>query len=266
MTTTATVSVRLANGRRLPPALHYTLRTSLLTAKSFGFVIFSVGMPLVLYVVFTQMFGGADPGPGEVDYAAMTMVSMAAYGSLGAAMSGGAQLVVERRSGWFRQLSLTTLAPVSFLWAKAAVIMLIVLPALVLVFGAGFVVGGVRAPVGQWVAALGLMWLALIPLAVLGIAIGVWVKAEVVQGLTTLSLLVLSLLGGLWFPAALMPGLMQSVARLLPSYWLAELGRYPFLPGAPFPWAGVGVLLAWFAVLSVLGALGYRRAAATSRR
>lgn len=260
-----TTAVRLPTRRRVPAAVHYTLWTSLLTAKSFGFVIFSVGMPLVLYVVFTQMLGGSSPEPGGIDYAAMTMVSMAAYGSLGAAMSGGAQLAVERRSGWFRQLSLTTLAPAPFLWAKAAVIMLIVLPALLLVFGAGFLVGGVRAPTGQWLVALGLMWLALIPLAVLGIVIGLWVKSEVVQGLTTLSLLVLSLLGGLWFPAAFMPTVMQSVAQLLP-YWLAELGRYPFLPGAHFPWSGVGVLLAWFALLSVLGALGYRRAAATSKR
>ena len=79
----------------------------------------------------------------------MIMVSMAAYGSLGAAMSGGAQLALERRSGWFRQLSITALPPRSFLWAKAAVIMLIVLPALLLVFAAGYVVGGVRAPAAR---------------------------------------------------------------------------------------------------------------------
>ncbi len=262
--TTSTWSAPTA--RRLPPALHYTLSSSLLTAKNFGFVIFSVIMPLILYVVFTKMFGTAPDDGSGVNWAAMIMVSMAAYGSLGAAMSGGAQLAVERKSGWFRQLSITTLPPASFLWAKAAVIMLIVLPALVLVFAAGIVVGGVRAPALQWLAALGLMWLSLIPLAILGIVIGLWVKAEVVQGLTTLSLLVLSMLGGLWFPAQVMPSVMQSIAHALPSYWLAELGRYPFLPGSAFPWTGVGVLLAWCAGLSVLGALGYRRAAVNSKR
>ena len=59
---------------------------------------------------------------------------------------------------------------------------------------------------------------------------------------------------------------MQSVAHALPSYWLAELGRYPFLPRHAFPWTGVAVLLAWRSCLTVLGALGYRRAAASSKR
>lgn len=257
----------VARERRLPPTVHYTLRSAALTAKDFGFVIFSVVMPLILYVVFTKMFAGAPDDASGINWAALIMVSMAAYGSLGAAMSGGAQLAVERRSGWFRQLSITTLPPASFLWAKAAVIMLIVLPALVLVFAAGFVIGGVRAPALEWLAALGLMWIALIPLAILGIVIGLWVKTEVVQGVTTLALLVLAMLGGLWFPAQIMPSAMQTIAHTLPSYWLAELGRYPFLPaGAAFPWPGVGVLLAWCAGLSVLGALGYRRAAANSKR
>lgn len=255
-----------AQEHRLPPALHYTVHSAVLTAKDFGFVIFSMLLPLVLYVVFSRMFGGtADDGSG-VNVSAMIMISMAAYGSLGAAMSGGAQLAVERRSGWFRQLSITTLPPTSFLWAKAAVIMMIVLPALVLVFAAGFVISGVRAPALQWLASLGLMWVGLVPLAVLGIVIGLWVKTEVVQGVTTLGLLVLAMLGGLWFPAEMMPGAMQTIAHVLPSFWLAELGRYPFLPGAAFPWTGVAVLAAWCAGLSVLGALGYRRAAATSKR
>ena len=109
------------------------------------------------------------------------------------------------------------------------------------------------------------MWLGLLPLAVLGIVIGLWVKAEAVQGLTTLLLLVLALLGGLWFPAQLMPAAMQHIAHLLPSYWLAALGRYPFGTG-PFPWTGVLVLGTWCAVLTVLGGLGYRRAVASSRR
>ena len=263
MTTLTTTSAPA--GRRLPPAVHYTLHSALLTAKNVSFVFFAVALPVILYLVFSQVFGGVDPGTGT-DYGAVTMVNMAAYGSLGAAMSGGAQLAVERRSGWFRQLSITALPPRAFLGARIVVILLIVLPALVLVFAAGYVVGGVRAPPLTWLASLGLLWLALLPMTVLGIVIGLWVKAETVQGVTTLSLLVLSLLGGLWFPVQAMPPVMQSVAHALPSFWLAELGRYPFLPAGPFPWTGVWVLAGWSAALTVLGALGYRRAAADSKR
>lgn len=259
MTAVATPTTRTG----LPAPVHYALHTLRLTMKSRGFLVFSLITPLILYIVFSQIFGGT--AQGGINWSAIYMVSMAAYGSLGGAMSGGAQLAVERRSGWFRQLSITGLRPQAFLLAKAAVVMIISLPALLLVFAAGFVVGGVRAPAVDWLTALGLMWIALVPLALLGLVIGLWVKAETVQPLTTLVLLVLSLLGGLWFPAQLMPSGMRVVAELTPSYWLATLGRYPFAPGG-FPGEGVAVLAGWTIVLTVFGALGYRRAAATSKR
>ena len=251
--------------RRLPAPIHYALHSTRLIMKNFAFVIFAVGMPLVLYLVFSQTFAGGNSADARLA-SAMIMVSMAAYGALGAAMSGGSQLALERRSGWFRQLSVTALAPREFLLAKAAVIMMLVLPSLLLVFAAGFVVGGVRMPVTAWLASLALMWLALIPLAIFGIVIGLWVKAEAVGGVTTLVLLLLAMLGGLWVPVDLMPPVAQGLAHALPSFWLAELGRWPILPDSPFPWTGVAVLIGWSAGLTVLGALGFRRAAASSKR
>ncbi|QDP95514.1 ABC transporter permease [Microlunatus elymi] len=261
---TAAVAQTRQAGRR-PAPLHYLIHSVRLTARNTGFTVFSVITPLVLYVVFSQIFGKQSNDTGGIDWAALYMVSMAAYGSLGAAMGGGAQLAVERRSGWFRQLTITTLRPREFLLAKAAVIMIMVLPALILVFVAGYVVGGVRAPFGSWLAALLLMWASLIPMTIMGLVIGLWVKAETVQPLNVLVMLVMALLGGLWFPAQLMPDAMQTIAKLMPSYWLASLGRYPIIGGS-FPWQGVLVLLGWTIALTILGALGYRRAAANSKR
>jgi ABC-2 type transport system permease protein len=246
----------------LPPTLHYAAKSAVLTARNVSFVVFTVIMPVTLYLIFSAVYGSESDGLAS----AMIMVSMAAYGSLGAAMSGGAQLALERRSGWFRQLMITSVPPRVFLWARAAVTMLLVLPALTLVFIAGAVLGGVTATPGQWLASLGLLWVGLLPMTVLGMVIGVWVKAEAVQGVTTMLLLALSLLGGLWFPLSVMPPAMAAIAPALPTYWLGELGRYPFLPGADFPWGAIAVLFAWTLGLTILGALGYRRAAATSKR
>ena len=135
----------------------------------------------------------------------MIMVSMAAYGSLGAAMSGGAQLAVERRSGWFRQLSITALPPRVFLWAKAAVIMLIVLPALVLVFAAG-AVSAASAP--RWrMAGLARPDVAgADPDDHAGSRDRPLGQGRGRAGGDHPDAAALSLLGGLWFPVELMPG------------------------------------------------------------
>ena len=245
------------------PVLHYAVQSGVLTARNVTFVIFTVIMPVTLYLVFTAIYAGENESRLA---STMIMVSMAAYGSLGAAMSGGAQLALERRSGWFRQLMITSVPPQLFLWARATVSMVLVLPALLLVFVAGALLGGVTAPAAHWLASLGLLWIGLLPMVVLGMVVGVWVKAEAVQGVTTLLLLALSLLGGLWFPVEAMPPVMAALAPALPTYWLGELGRFPFLSSVSFPWSGTLVLAAWSLLLTVLGALGYRRAAASSRR
>jgi ABC-2 type transport system permease protein len=191
---------------------------------------------------------------------------MAAYGSLGAAMSGGASWRWNGgRAGSGNEHHRP--AGADFPVAKSAVIMLVVLPALILVFVAGFVVGGVRAPATAWLACLALMWLALLPMTILGVAIGLWAGADAVPGVTTLVLLMLSALGGLWFPVQIMPDVMQTIAKALrrrtgsPSW---DAGRS--CQALASRGAGIVVLLGWSIGLSVLGALGYRRATANSTR
>jgi len=261
--TTTSLAATAPATRRLPGPVHYTLSALRLTTRNPGYLIFTIGLPVAMYLVFNGIWGGEQVVPG-VNYSALLMVQMAAYGSLGAALSGGAIIAVERRSGWFRQLMLTPIPARSFLLARALVVLVIVLPSLLLVFGTGLILG-VRAPVGTWFASLGLMWLSLLPLTALGMVIGLVVKNEAVQGLNTVVLLVLSLAGGLWFPIQLMPAAMQTIAKFLPSYWIGEFGRWPFLDD-PFPWVGVLVLAGWALAGVGLGALGYRRAARDSKR
>ena len=50
--------------------MHYALHSALLTVKNISFVVFAVVLPVVLYLVFSQIFGDVDAGPG-IDYAAV---------------------------------------------------------------------------------------------------------------------------------------------------------------------------------------------------
>jgi ABC-2 type transport system permease protein len=68
----------------------------------------------------------------------------------------------------------------------------------------------------------------------------------------------LSILGGLWFPVEAFPAFLQSVAKLTPSYWLADLGR-SVLAGQGVPVDAVLVLAAWTLVLGAVGVWAYRR-------
>lgn len=63
----------------------------------------------------------------------------------------------------------------------------------------------------------------------------------------------------------MMPPAMQTIGKLLPSYWAGQIGTWPLLGGA-VPTQGVLVIGAWTVSLILLGALGYRRAVRSSRR
>ncbi len=220
-------------------------------------------MPTTIYLFFSSMYGDEGGGSG-INVAAVMMVTMATYGGLGAAMNAGSQIQSERSSGWFRQLMLTSLAPGQFVLAKILTAIAVLIPAIGTVFLAG-AARGVRLDAGTWAASLGLIVTALLPMIVFGLVIALWFKPQTATAVTTLAMLALAMLGGLWVPLQLMPEVMQTIGKLLPSYWASQIGAWP-LVGGDFPWQGVIVLVVWLAVLVGVGALGYRRAIRTSRR
>ncbi|MDO5684238.1 MAG: ABC transporter permease, partial [Propionibacteriaceae bacterium] len=250
-------------GWRTPRFLHFVGHSITHLVREWSFLAFLIAMPVTMYLFFSGIYGDQLTS-GGVAVSAVMMVTMATYGGLGAAMNAGATIQSERSSGWFRQLMITPLTATEFVVAKICTALAAMLPALAAVGIAG-VFRGVRLPVATWFSILGLLILALLPMVVLGLVIGLWFKQQTASAVTTLTMLALSMVGGLWFPLDMLPGVMQTVGKLLPSYWAGQIGIWPIIGGA-FPWRGVLVLGIWVLVLSGLGALGYGRAVRTSRR
>lgn len=242
---------------------HYLAHSWLGTMRDWSFLAFIIAMPTSLYLFFSGVYGDHINQSGT-SVAATMMVTMAAYGGLGAAMSAGNQITNERSTGWFRQLMITALTPTQFLVAKIVVAIGVVIPAIAVVFAAG-VVRGVRMDAETWLAAGALTTAALLPMAILGLTLGLWFKPAAASAATTLGMLTLSMLGGLWFPLHMMPESMQVLGKLLPSYWAGQIGIWP-LEGGDFPVRGVVTIGIWTLALVALGALGYRRAVRVSRR
>jgi ABC-2 type transport system permease protein len=237
--------------------VRYALMSTKTVYRNLRFLVLTVALPLLLFVLYANVYQGQDAG-GGLSVGAYLMVSMATFGCIGAAINTGARIAIERQTGWNRQLRLTALPARSYLIAKAVVSMLVTLPALILVFLAGATIGGVELSTGQWLATGLAVWLGLIPFAVLGLVIGFAGTVDTVQPISMITYLGLSVLGGLWFPVEAFPTFLQDVAKMLPSYWLAELGR-TVLAGDGVPLTAVLVLAGWTVALGVLGAFAYSR-------
>ena len=236
----------------------YTAISARSTFRNTRFILFTLALPLVMYLLFNGLYGNQTETGSAISVSEYLMVSMATYGGMGAAINAGARIAIERQTGWNRQLRLSALTPRGYMFSKSIVSLLVALPAIVLVFLAGVTIGHVRMPAMTWLEAGVGVWLALIPFAVIGLALGFLGTVESVQPLTVLVYMGMAILGGLWFPVDQLSSFLQGLAKVLPSYWTAEVGR-DVLAGQAVPVQGVAVLAAWTLALAALGALAYRR-------
>ena len=220
------------------------------------YFVFVVGMPVGLFLLFASLYGsGSQDG---ISGKAWLMVSMSVFGAMGAAVSVGGRIAGERQVGWTRQLRLTPLPGWAYVTTKAVTALLVAVPALALVYAVGAAAEGVRLPAAHWALAAGWSLLALAPFIALGVWLGHRLTVDVLGPLSGALFTALGVLGGIWIPVDQLPSALRSVARDLPSYWLAQAGREP-LAGSWIGWHGLGVLAAWTAVFALLAVRAYRR-------
>ncbi|MGY2081559.1 ABC transporter permease [Modestobacter sp. SYSU DS0657] len=215
------------------------------------YLFFTVLLPALFTVFFTRVLGG-QAADGYQQLAAGTMISMMAYGAIGAALGATIRLAFDRRSGWLRQLRVTPV-PTSTVFAVDVLVgALLVLPSLLVVAGVGRFVNGVELPLATWLGLIGVLWAGSVVFVALGLAIGLALDDQAAGAAMGIVGTALAALGGLWIPVELFPDGMVGVAHAMPSYWYGELAR-DLAAGTP---SGTPVLaLAGFGVLFTVAAL-----------
>ncbi|MFE5938765.1 ABC transporter permease [Streptomyces sp. NPDC056470] len=228
------------------------------TLRDPGFVIFGIGMPVLMYLLFTNL--GAD----EAEWKTASMVGMAAYGALGAALSVGTGVAEDKSLGWLRQLRVTPMTPRQVVTGRALTGSVIVLPAIAAVLLAGALVNGVRLEATwQWAAVAAALWLGSLPFTLLGIGNGYRLSAQTTGVVNVGCNLGLAVVGGLWFPTELFPGWLREISSYTPTNRFAELGR-ALTEGTAPGLAVIAVIGTWAMLFGVYATVSYRRSARTA--
>jgi ABC-2 type transport system permease protein len=236
---------------------HYLLAEVRRTFRNPRYLIFTLVMPLVLFVFFSAT-GNSSDTLGGISVAAYVMVSMATFGAMGGVFSTGGRIALERSTGWNRQLRLTSLSGRDYVISKAITGFTVAVPSLIVVFLAGAVIRGVHLAPERWLLVGVSVLLALLPIAALGIGLGYLARPDSLQAVSGGVIALMSMLGGLWIPIDSFPHWLVQIARALPMYWSAGAGRAA-LRGAWIGWHGVLVLAIWTVVLGALAARAYVR-------
>ncbi|MGW7368632.1 ABC transporter permease [Streptomyces sp. NPDC054841] len=227
------------------------------TLRDTGFVVFGIGMPVLMYLLFTNL------GTDDTQWKTASMVGMAAYGALGAALSTGTGVAEDKSIGWLRQLRITPMSPRQVVTGRALTGSVIVLPSIAAVLAAGGLVNGVRMAAWQWAAVAVALWLGALPFTLLGIGNGYRLSAQTTGVVNVGCNLALAVVGGLWFPVELFPGWLRTVSGYTPANRFAELGRAMTDGSAP-GFTTVAVLGVWALLFGSYAVVSYRRSARTT--
>lgn len=240
----------------LPLSPVYTRNEIRRTLVNKQFLVFTIGLPLALFLLVSSNDDGTTLG--GLTIAPYYMVSMATFAVLGSVFSTSGRIAAERATGWSRQLRLTSLTGTQYVIGKATTGYVIALPAMTLVMVVGATVRGVQLGVGTWLGIAASLLLASLPIAALGVWLGYLVKSDNAQAISGGVYSLLGFAGGLWIPIESFPGWVQGVAEAFPMVWVAKAGR-SVLAGSWLGWHGVVVLTAWTAVLVALAARQYEK-------
>ncbi|MFD0368576.1 ABC transporter permease [Streptomyces sp. NPDC127114] len=225
------------------------------TLRDAGFAISSVGVPVMMYLLFTNLGGQNSP-----EFKTAAMVGMAAYGALGAALSLGTGVAEDKSSGWLRQLRITPMTPRQVVTGRALTGTVVVLPAIAAVLLAGGLTNGVRLDAWQWAVVALALWAGSLPFTLLGLGNGYRLSAQTTGVVNVACNLGLAVVGGLWFPVDLFPEWLATVSSYTPTNRFSELGRAVAEGTAPGA-AALTVLAVWAALFGAYAAVSYRRSA-----
>jgi ABC-2 type transport system permease protein len=224
------------------------------TFRNRRFLFFSLAFPLIIFLVIASTNRHAKLG--GIGFPLYFMAGMASWGAMLGIISSGSRIALERQVGWTRQLRITPLRTRDYFQAKILCGYLTALLTLVILYAAGSALG-VRLGAGQWATMTGLIFIGLIPFAVIGVMFGHLLRPDslgpAVGGLTAL----LAVFGGAWGPIAT-GGAFLDVVKCIPSYWLVQSGKIA-LGGSSWPAQAWIVIAAWTLVASRLAVLSYRR-------
>jgi ABC-2 type transport system permease protein len=195
-------------------------------------IIFTLVMPVLLYLIIGANDSYGDEKAGSGNVSAYILISMAAYGAVLAATSGGAMVANERALGWSRQLRLTPLSPIAYIATKAIVALAFGALSVLAVMVVGALNGKAEMPTHVWIEAALIAWAGSVVFGAFGLFMGYLLPSENVMQVLGPVLAGLAALGGLWFPIDSGTTL-GHFSALTPIYGLAELARWPLYGGAP---------------------------------
>lgn len=222
---------------RLPSALSVGLRRGALEIRQLlrerDAVVFTLGLPVVLLVLFASIFHG-EVGHTGVDYRQVFIAGMVATGIMSTSFSGIAiGIAVERDDGTLKRLAGTPMPRSAYFIGKVVLVLVTSLCETVLLLVIAVLAFGLHLPStpGRWLTLAWVFLLGVTACTLTGIAMSsVPRSGRSASAVITLPFLVLQFISGVYFIFSELPKGLQQIAAIFPLKWMCQGLRSVFLP------------------------------------
>jgi ABC-2 type transport system permease protein len=197
-------------------------------------VVFTLGFPVIMLVIFGSIFDG-DLG-GGVKYTQYFVTGMVASGLMVTGFQAlGIQIPIERDRGVLKRLRGTPMPRPVYFIGKVGMVFAIALMEVLILLAIAVPAFGVTLPAtgGRWFTLAWVILLGTTACTMMGIAISSVPKSS--RGATavvTPVALVLQFISGVFFVFTDLPAWMRQVASIFPLKWMCQGMRAVFLPDA----------------------------------
>jgi ABC-2 type transport system permease protein len=198
-------------------------------------VIFTFSLPVILLVVFGEVFRGTIGSTG-VPFRQYFTAGIIASGIMSATfVNVGASVAADRADGTLTRLAGTPMPPAAYFAGKAISALAVAAAEAGLLLAVGVTAFGLRLPgtAGRWLTLGWVFVLGTAACAVLGLALSSLPRSpRGASAVFNLPYLVLSFISGVYVAFRDLPPVLQQVAALFPLKWLCQGLRSVFLPAA----------------------------------
>ena len=225
-----------------------------------AYVIPTLTFPLLFYVFFGLIFGGASV-PGHVTMSTYMIGTYGAFAVIGASLFGfGVTVAVERGQGWIEVKRTTPMPRPAYFTSKMAMAMLFSAVDVLLIFAMAMTIGHVTLPLATAAKLFGILVAGSTTFSALGLAVGYFAGPNSAPAIVNLIYLPMSFLSGLWVPIFALPKVLRDVAHVLPPYHFAQLALGVLGAGTGEPARTHVLALAIATILFLIVAvIGWRR-------
>ncbi len=237
MTTLVRLTPARAEAVTLPSVLRIGALRGMLEIKLFfrqrESVVFTFALPVILLVLFGQIFHGKIGHTG-VDFRQYFIAGIIASGLMSTTFVNlGVGIAADRTDGTLRRLAGTPMSATAYFVGKAILALVVSALEVAILLAVGVALLGLQLPAtpGRWITFGWVFALGAVTCSLLGIAVScVAHSARSAPAVLNLPYLVLSFISGVYFVFSSLPKGLQQIAALFPLKWLCQGLRSVFLP------------------------------------